>query len=63
MAMDTDDLFTPKPKAAPVTNLEVMGIAELEAYIKGLESEIARAREFIAAKQKQRQGADAIFKR
>jgi uncharacterized small protein (DUF1192 family) len=62
MAIDTDDLFTPKPKAQ-VTNLEVMGIAELEAYIKGLESEIARAREFIAAKQKQRQGADSIFKR
>lgn len=62
MAMDADDLFTPKPKPQ-VVNLEVMGIAELEAYIKGLEAEIARAREFIAAKQKQRQGADAIFKR
>lgn len=62
MAMDTDDLFAPKPKPQ-VVNLEVMGIAELEAYIKGLEAEIARAREFIATKQKQRQGADAIFKR
>ena len=62
MAIDTDDLFPAKPKPQ-VTNLEVMGITELEAYIRGLESEIARAREFIAAKQKQRQGADAIFKR
>jgi uncharacterized small protein (DUF1192 family) len=62
MAIDTDDLFTPKPKPQAL-NLEAMGIAELEAYIKGLEAEIARAREFIAAKQKQRAGADALFKR
>ncbi len=62
MAIDTDEMFTPKPKAQ-VVNLEVMGVAELEAHIKALEAEIARAREAIAAKQKQRQGADALFKR
>ena len=48
----------PKPK-----DLTVMGIAELEDYIAGLEAEIARARGEIAAKQKQRSGAEALFKR
>jgi uncharacterized small protein (DUF1192 family) len=62
MAIDTDEMFPPKPKPQAV-NLEVMGVAELEAYIKGLETEIARARAFIAAKEKQRQGADALFRR
>jgi uncharacterized small protein (DUF1192 family) len=40
-----------------------MGVAELEAYIAGLEAEIARARVEIAAKQGQRRGAEALFKR
>ena len=40
-----------------------VGIAELEEYIAGLESEIARARAEIAAKQRQRSGAEALFKR
>jgi uncharacterized small protein (DUF1192 family) len=43
--------------------LTLLGIAELEDYIAGLESEIARARAEIAVKQKQRSGAEAIFKR
>lgn len=60
--MDTDDLFTPKPKAQ-VVNLEVMGIAELEAHIAALEAEIDRARAVIAAKEKQRKGAEALFKK
>jgi len=48
----------PKPK-----DLTLLGIAELEEYIGGLEAEIARARAEIAAKQKQRSGAEALFKR
>jgi uncharacterized small protein (DUF1192 family) len=48
----------PKPK-----DLTLLGIAELEEYIGGLEAEIARARTEIAAKQKQRSGAEALFKR
>ena len=40
-----------------------LGITELEEYIAGLESEIARARAEIAAKQRQRSGAEALFKR
>ena len=60
--MEEEDLLPrrqiPKPK-----DLTLMGIAELEEYIAGLESEIARARTEIAAKQKQRTGAEALFKR
>ena len=63
MAMfDEEDLApqrqTPKPR-----DLTLLGIAELEEYIAGLEAEIARARAEIAAKQKQRGGAEALFKR
>ena len=47
-----------KPK-----DLTLLGIAELEEYIAGLDAEIARARAEIAAKQKQRTGAEALFKR
>jgi uncharacterized small protein (DUF1192 family) len=60
--MDEEDLVPqrqpPKPK-----DLTLMGIAELEEYIATLDAEIARARAEIAAKQKQRSGAEAIFKR
>jgi uncharacterized small protein (DUF1192 family) len=44
-------------------DLALMGIAELEAYIAALEAEAARARAEIAAKQQQRSGAEALFKR
>jgi uncharacterized small protein (DUF1192 family) len=44
-------------------DLTLMGIAELQEYIAGLEAEAARARAEIAAKQKQRTGAEALFKR
>jgi uncharacterized small protein (DUF1192 family) len=60
--MDEEDLLPqrqpPKPK-----DLTLLGIAELEEYIAGLESEVARARAEIAAKEKQRSGAEALFKR
>lgn len=48
----------PKPK-----DLTLLGVAELEQYIAVLEAEIARARTEIAAKQKQRSGAEALFRR
>jgi uncharacterized protein DUF1192 len=37
--------------------------ADLEEYIAALEAEADRARAEIAAKQKQRTGAEALFKR
>jgi len=60
--MDEEDLAPqrqpPKPK-----DLTLMGIEELEEYIARLDSEIARARAEIGAKQRQRSGAEALFKR
>ncbi len=60
--MDEEDLLPqhqrPKPK-----DLTLLGIVELEEYIATLEAEIARARSEIAAKQKQRTGAEALFRR
>jgi uncharacterized small protein (DUF1192 family) len=61
--MDTDDIAPPPKKAAPPLNLEGLSIAELEARILELESEILRTREAIATKQKVRSGADAFFRR
>ena len=60
--MDEDDL-PPGKKPAPPRDLTLLGIAELEDYIAGLDSEIARARAEIRVKEKQRSGAEALFKR
>lgn len=60
--MDWDDLDPRKKQPAP-KNLEIMGVAELNAYIEELEAEIARARAAIAAKQSARAGAESFFKK
>ncbi len=60
--MDWEEL-DPKKKVAEKRNLEVMGVAELNAYIAELEAEIERVRAAIAAKQSARQGAEAFFKK
>ena len=60
--MDEEDLLPQRQPVKP-RDLTLLGIAELEEYIAGLESEIARARTEIAAKQRQRTGAEALFKR
>jgi uncharacterized small protein (DUF1192 family) len=60
--MDEEDLL-PLRKKPPKKDLTPLGVAELEAYIVELDEEIARARVEIAAKRKQRSGADALFKR
>ncbi|MBI3513932.1 MAG: DUF1192 domain-containing protein [Proteobacteria bacterium] len=60
MALEPDEPLTQKPTPK---NLETMALAELEAYIGELETEIARARRTIDAKRKIRGGADALFKR
>jgi uncharacterized small protein (DUF1192 family) len=59
--MDESDL-EPRRRPQP-KDLTLMGIAELEAYISELETEIARVRVEIAAKLGQRRGAEALFKR
>jgi uncharacterized small protein (DUF1192 family) len=60
--MDEEDLL-PGRKPPPPKNLSLLGIAELEEYIAGLRSEIARAEAEIAEKRKHRGGAEALFKR
>ena len=60
--MDEEDLLPQRQPVKP-RDLTLLGIAELDEYIAGLESEIARARAEIAAKQRQRTGAEALFKR
>lgn len=60
--MDWDDL-EPKKKAAPLRNLEIMGIKELHDYIGELKAEIVRAENAIAAKESVKQGAEALFKK
>jgi uncharacterized small protein (DUF1192 family) len=60
--MDEEDLL-PGRKPPPPKNLSLLGIAELEEYIAGLRSEIARAEVEIAEKRKHRGGAEALFKR
>ena len=60
--MDDDDPM-PSRKPVPLKDLTLLGIAELEEYIAGLEAEIARAQAEIAEKRKHRGGAEALFKR
>ena len=60
--IEEEDLV-PRNQPKKLKDLTLMGIAELEEYIAGLEAEADRARAEIAAKQKQRSGAEALFKR
>jgi uncharacterized small protein (DUF1192 family) len=58
--MDTDDLEPPeKPKDRP--DLETLSIEALGERIAELETEIARIREVIAAKESARASADSVF--
>ena len=63
MAIVEDDDLAPQRQPPKLKDLTLMGIAELEEYIAGLEAEAARARAEIAAKEKQRSGAEALYKR
>ena len=60
--MDVDDLEPQKQKPKP-RNLEEMSIEALQEYIAELESEVARARETIAAKQAAQADADSFFRK
>jgi uncharacterized small protein (DUF1192 family) len=60
--MNEEDLFPQRETAKP-KDLSLLGVAELEEYIAGLEGEIARAQAEIAVKLGRRKGAEALFKR
>ena len=60
MAEEDDELpraLRPKP-----TDLDVMGIKELNEYIAELEAEIERVRSAIVKKEQQRIAASTVFK-
>jgi uncharacterized small protein (DUF1192 family) len=61
-AVDEEEL-EPRRKAPKLRDLGPLAIAELETYISELEAEILRVKDDIAAKRKQRGGAEALFKR
>ena len=63
MAVIDEEDLVPRNQPRKPKDLTLLGIAELEAHISALEAEIARARAEIGAKQKQRTGAEALFKR
>lgn len=63
MAIVDEEDLVPHNQPKKPKDLSLMGIAELEEYIAGLDAEIARARAEIFARQKQRSGAEALFKR
>jgi uncharacterized small protein (DUF1192 family) len=60
--IEEEDLV-PRNQPKKLKDLILLGIAELEEYIAALEAEADRARAEIAAKQQQRTGAEALFKR
>ncbi len=60
MPIDTDELEPVKKRIEPL-NLDTLSIAELEAYIAQLTSEIERTKAKIAAKKAHRDAASTIF--
>jgi uncharacterized small protein (DUF1192 family) len=59
--MDMEDL-EPRRKAPALRELDTLSIGELKDYIAELESEIARVKAKIAAKQAHLSGAGSLFK-
>lgn len=65
MAIDPEELL-PRPKKPALVvgeDLSALSVAELEHRIKGLEADIQRHREAIAARNATKSAADAVFKR
>jgi uncharacterized small protein (DUF1192 family) len=62
MTISDEDLPRPTKKLLAPPPLDLLGVAELEAYIADLEAEILRVRQAIASKQAHRDAAAAFFK-
>ena len=61
--MSFEDLpQTKKPGIVVGENLDLLSVTELEHRVQALESEIARVRAAIAAKQASKSAADAFFR-
>lgn len=62
MIFDDDRPQKPKPTFAP-TNLDLLSVAAMGEYITDLENEIARTKEEILKREKQRHLAEGLFKK
>lgn len=66
MAIDLDELLTPRPEATAAAveavALEPLAVAEIEARIAALKAEIARCEAALGAKTATREAADKFFK-
>jgi uncharacterized small protein (DUF1192 family) len=62
MTNSDEDLPRPARKLLIPPALDMLGVAELEAYIGDLNAEISRVKQAIAAKQAHRDAAAAFFK-
>ena len=60
--MSFEDPPKKQPDIAVGENLDLHSVAELEQRVQALESEIARTRAAIAAKQASKDAADAFFR-
>ncbi|MEJ0063531.1 MAG: DUF1192 domain-containing protein [Alphaproteobacteria bacterium] len=60
--INPDELEPAKTKVKPL-DLGTLSIGELADYIKNLEAEIARARDFIAKKESHRSAIESMFKK
>jgi uncharacterized small protein (DUF1192 family) len=58
--LNPDDLEPTRTSLKPL-DLQAMSIGELKNYIVAMESEIARAEDFIAKKEAHKNGIDALF--
>jgi uncharacterized small protein (DUF1192 family) len=59
--LSDDEEPRPRPRFTPIP-LDRLGVGELEAYIRELRAEIARAEAEIARKRDHRSAADSVFK-
>ena len=62
MALNEEEDLPRRPKRLEPLVLDMLGIAELEAYIGELRDEIARVEAEIARKSSHRAAADTFFK-
>ena len=60
--INPDELEPQKTKIKPL-DLGTLSVGELEEYIKNLETEIARARDYIDKKQTHRGTVESLFKK
>jgi uncharacterized small protein (DUF1192 family) len=61
--IDEDDTPRPRPRRLTQLPLDLLGVAELQAYIDELRAEIIRVEADIGRKESHRSAADAFFRK